>query len=165
MKQWYLIQFKSHAHRTAMRNLQRQGFETFLPMQKVNRRMVHYSIGDLSPLFPGYMFVGVDEEAAPWRKINSTIGVLRLVCFNGTPKSIPLQIIRCLMSRCDGEGQLLQAETFTTGDNVDVLNGPFANFVATVEEIDTKQRVWTLINFMGQSIRMQSEQGNLRRKS
>ncbi|MDC0634586.1 transcriptional activator RfaH, partial [Planktomarina sp.] len=37
MKEWYLVKFKPNSHRLAMRNLQRQGFETFLPLQKITR--------------------------------------------------------------------------------------------------------------------------------
>jgi transcriptional antiterminator RfaH len=40
------------------------------------------------------------------------------------------------------------------GDTVDVLSGPFANFVATVEKVDAKQRVWLLMEFMGQGARV-----------
>jgi transcriptional antiterminator RfaH len=42
----------------------------------------------------------------------------------------------------------------SAGDPVDVLSGPFANFVATVEKIDAEQRVWLLMDFMGQSTRV-----------
>ena len=31
------------------------------------------------PLFPGYMFVGIKPDGAPWQKINSTLGVSRLI--------------------------------------------------------------------------------------
>ena len=84
VKLWHLIQFKPNAHRLAQRNLKRQDFEVFLPMQEITRRKASRFVSDLRPLFPGYMFVGVDSRAAPWRTINSTIGVSRLVSFDGT---------------------------------------------------------------------------------
>ena len=34
---WYVVQFKPNSHKIALRNLQRQGFETFLPMHEVTR--------------------------------------------------------------------------------------------------------------------------------
>ena len=37
---WYIVQFKPNSHKIAVRNLQRQGFETFLPMHEVTRRTV-----------------------------------------------------------------------------------------------------------------------------
>jgi hypothetical protein len=62
MNQWYLIQFKPNSHRVAERNLHRQGFQTFLPMQKITRRKASRFVSDLKPLFPGYMFVSVDSD-------------------------------------------------------------------------------------------------------
>ena len=154
MKQWYLVQFKPNSHRLAEKNLNRQGFETFLPMQEISRRKASRFVADLRPLFPGYMFVNVDEEVAPWRRINGTLGVSKLVSFNSTLKALPLQLVSNLMQRCDTEGKLLPAKTLSSGDHVEVLTGPFANFVATVERIDAKERVWILMDFMGQSTRI-----------
>jgi transcriptional antiterminator RfaH len=36
-----------------------------------------------------------------------------------------------------------------------MLTGPFANFIATVDTIGPEQRIWVLIDFMGQKTRMQ----------
>ena len=65
MDQWSLIQFKPNSHRLAERNLHRQGFDTFLPKQKITRIKASRFVGDLKPLFPGYMFVSVNPELAP----------------------------------------------------------------------------------------------------
>ena len=155
MKNWYLIQFKPNSYRIAERNLQRQGFETFLPMQRITRRKTSRFVTDLKPLFPGYMFVSVNSDLLPWRKINSTIGVSRLVSLEGRPKQLPIQLISCLMLRCDESGTLLSQKTLSEGDSVEMLTGPFANFIATVDTIDPEQRIWVLMDFMGQKTRMQ----------
>ena len=155
VKQWFLIQFKPNSHRLAERNLHRQGFDTFLPMQKITRRKASRFVSDLKPLFPGYMFVSVNSELAPWRSINSTIGVSRLVSFEGKPKPLPLQLISGLKLRCDASGVLLPPKTLNEGDSVEMLTGPFANFIATVDTIDPEQRIWVLMDFMGQKTRMQ----------
>ena len=155
MNQWYLIQFKPNSHRLAERNLHRQGFDTFLPMQKITRRKASRFVSDLKPLFPGYMFLSVNSELAPWRSINSTIGVSKLVSFEGKPKPLPLQLISGLMLRCDASGVLLSPKSLRAGDSVEMLTGPFANFIATVDTIDPEQRIWVLMDFMGQKTRMQ----------
>ena len=155
MKHWYLIQFKPNSYRLAERNLHRQGFETFLPMQKITRRKDSRFVSDLKPLFPGYMFVSVNSDLAPWRTINSTIGVSKLVSFEGKPKPLPLQLVSGLMLRCDASGALLPAKSLTEGDSVEMLTGPFANFITTVDTIDPEQRIWVLMDFMGQKTRMQ----------
>ena len=155
MNHWYLIKFKPNSHRLAERNLHRQGFQTFLPMQQITRRKASRFVSDLKPLFPGYMFVSLNTVLAPWRTINSTIGVSRLVSFEGKPKPLPLQLVSGLMLRCDASGKLLAPKNFSEGDSVEMLTGPFANFIATVDTIDPEQRIWVLMDFMGQKTRMQ----------
>ena len=154
MNQWYLIQFKPNSHRLAERNLLRQGFETFLPMQKITRRKVSRFVSDLKPLFPGYMFVSVNSDLAPWRTINNTIGVSKIVSFEGKPKPLPLKLISGLMLRCDASSTLLPPKSLTEGDSVELLTGPFANLIATVDTTDPEQRIWVLMDFMGQKTRM-----------
>ena len=34
VRNWFFLQYKPNSHRVALRNLFRQGFETFLPMQE-----------------------------------------------------------------------------------------------------------------------------------
>ncbi len=155
MYHWYLIQFKPNSLRLAQRNLHRQGFETFLPMQETRRRQASRFINDLKPLFPGYMFVSVNSDRAPWRTINSTIGVSRLVSFEGKPKPLPLQLVSGIMSRCDTNGKILPSKNLNIGESVEILTGPFTNFIATVETIDPEQRIWVLMDFMGHRTRVQ----------
>ena len=154
MNHWYLIQFKPNSHRLAERNLHRQGFETFLPMQNITCRKASRFVSDIKPLFPGYMFVSISSKLAPWRAINSTIGVSRLVSFEDKPKPLPLQLISGLILRCDASGTLLPPKSLSVGDRVEMLTGPFANFIATVDTIDPEQRIWVLMDFMGQKTRM-----------
>lgn len=154
MDHWYLIQFKPNSHRLAESNLHRQGFETFLPMQQITRRKASRFVNDLKPLFPGYMFIKVNAKRVPWRTINSTIGVSRLVSFGGKPKAVPRQLISGLMLRYDTSGTLLTANSLNYGDSVEMLSGPFSNFIATVDTIDSEQRIWVLVELMGQKTRM-----------
>lgn len=162
MNQWYLLQLKPNSHRIAERNLNRQGFKTFLPMQEVTRRKASHFVNDLKPLFPGYMFVSFDTEIDAWRKINSTMGVSRLVSFGSEPKALPTQLVSGLMMRCDENGKLLPPNTLREGDSVELLTGPFAKFVATVDSIDPEQRIWVIMDYMGQKTRIQIASDQLR---
>ncbi len=154
MINWYLIQFKPNSHGIAERNLNRQGFETFLPMQNITHRQESRFLSCLKPLFPGYMFVSVNSTLAPWRTINSTHGVSKIVSFGGKPKPLPPQLISSLILRCDASGILLPPKSIRAGDNVKILTGPFTNFISTVEKIDPEQRIWVLMDFMGQKTRL-----------
>jgi len=155
-KEWFILQFKANSHQQAVKNLNRQGFETFLPLHNTTSRKASQFINTSQPLFPGYMFVTFDKAESKWHKINNTYGVLRLVTFNSILKSIPATFINNLMKRYDLSGKLLPMQKLKKGDQVKVLNGPFANFIATVEEHETDQRIWVLMDLMGRKIKIET---------
>jgi transcriptional antiterminator RfaH len=153
-KEWFILQFKANSHHQAIKNLKRQGFETFLPLHDSTSRKASRFINTTRPLFPGYMFITFDKTNAEWHKINNTYGVSRLITFNSNLKSIPSIIIINLMKRCDDSGKILPIKKLTKGDQVKILNGPFANFIASVEKYETDQRVWVLMDLMGRKTKI-----------
>lgn len=154
-KLWHLAQLRPNSHALAERNLLRQGFETFLPQLNTTVRRSGRFVTELRPLFPGYIFVAFDPSGAPWRKINSTLGVSKLVSFGPEqPKPVPLALIQALQARCDQNGQLMAPNQFEVGENVEVKAGPFTNFVATVESITPDKRVWVLLDLLGRETRI-----------
>ena len=152
---WYIVQFKPNSHKIALRNLQRQGFETFLPMHEVARRTAVKFETVIRPLFAGYMFVACDPKKAPWRQINSTFGISRILSFAEGPKPMPEALITGLRARCDNVGKVVPLENFEAGQSVEMHSGPFANFIATVEQMASDARVWDLFDFMGHAARVQ----------
>jgi transcriptional antiterminator RfaH len=153
-KEWFILQFKSNSHHLAAKNLNRQGFETFLPLHETTSRRLSRFINTSKPLFPGYMFIRFDKAESEWHKINSTYGVSRLITFNSHLKSIPTKFVDSLMKRYDLSGKLLPIKKLKEGDQVTILKGPFANFIATVEKYEADQRIWILMDLMGRKTKI-----------
>ena len=101
------------------------------------------------------MFVSIQADGAPWYKIRSTLGVSRLICQAGIPKRVPTEVVSGLISRCDSFGRLLPPAALRLGDSVEIKSGALANFIATVETIDSDRRIWVLMDIMGQTTRVQ----------
>ena len=160
-KEWFILQFKSNSHHLAAKNLNRQGFETFLPLHETTSRRLSRFINTSKPLFPGYMFIKFDRAESEWHKINSTYGVSRLITFNSILKSIPTIFVDHLMKRYDLLGKLIPIQKLKKGDQVTVLTGPFANFAATVEKYEDDQRIWVLMDLMGRKSKIQTEAESL----
>ena len=154
---WFLVQFKPNSHNIAKGNLRRQGFVTFLPLQEITRRRRMRFVSELRPLFPGYMFIRLDPEASPWRKVNSTYGVTRIVRFRDTPSPVPVALVTSLLSRCDASGRVLRPPSLAIGDKVKLVDGPFSEFIGTIETIEAEKRVWLLLELMGQTTRIQAD--------
>ena len=153
-KEWFILQFKSNSHHLAEKNLTRQGFETFLPLHESTIRRSSRFVNTSKPLFPGYMFIRFDKAESEWHKINSTYGVSRLITFNSHLKSIPTKFVDSLMKRYDLSGKLLPIKKLKEGDQVAILKGPFANFIATVEKYEADQRIWILMDLMGRKTKI-----------
>ena len=160
-KEWFILQFKSNSHHLAAKNLNRQGFETFLPLHETTSRRLSRFINTSKPLFPGYMFIRFDKAESEWHKINNTYGVSRLITFNSVLKSIPTEFIDSLILRFDLSCKLLPIHKLKKGDQVTVLKGPFANFIATVEKYETEQRIWILMDLMGRKTKIQTPSDTL----
>ena len=154
--EWFILQFKPNSHHQAAKNLNRQGFKTFLPLNNTTSRKLSRFVNTSRPLFPGYMFIRFDRTESEWHKINNTYGVSRLITFNSKLKSIPIIFIDNLMMRYDLLGKLLPIEKLRKGDQVKVLEGPFADFIATVETYETEQRIWLLMDLMGRKTKIQT---------
>ena len=160
-KEWFVLQFKPNSHHQAKKNLNQQGFETFLPFCKTTSRKASRFISTTKPLFPGYMFIKFDREKTRWHKINNTYGVSRLITFNSNLKSIPSKFVDDLMKRYDPSGNLVPMKKLKKGDHVTVIKGPFADFIATVEKYEADERIWILMDLMGRKAKIQTPSDNL----
>ena len=159
---WFLAQLRPNCVSIAERNLKRQGFGTFLPMEEGTVRRRGRFASALLPLFPGYIFVSFDPASGSWRAANSTYGVTKLVSFGGAPPPVPLDLVSQLMLRCDAAGKLLPPRLLKPGDQVRVTAGPFAQFVAEIETIAPDRRVWLLMDIMGGQRRVAVKADQLR---
>ena len=153
-KEWFVIQFKPNSHHQANKNLNRQGFETFLPLHELTLRKGSRFVKSTKPLFPGYMFVSFNKTELKWHKINNTYGVSRLITLNSSLKSIPTTFIDNLMKRYDSSGKFIPIVKMKKGDEVKIVEGPFANFIATVEEYEAEHRIWVLMDLMGRKSKL-----------
>lgn len=159
---WVLARLKPGGLDTAMRNLARQGFGVFAPRHRVTRRQGGRFRDRLEPMFPGYLFVETASAPAPWRRIDSTLGVARLVRFGeGAPARVPTTLVAELAARCDAEGVLRPAATPEPGQKVRIHRGPFADFVARVEALGPDERVYVLIELLGEARRVALRTGDI----
>ncbi|WRH76562.1 MAG: transcriptional activator RfaH [Sphingobium sp.] len=152
---WFVAQIKPNSETIAKRNLLQQGINIFMPFEELTVRKASKLINTGKTLFPGYLFVSFDPEIIRWRTVNSTIGVSRLVGLaEDKPAQVPLDLIAGLMRRCDPFGKLLPPLYLHGGDLVRVTNGPFAEFIGTVEHSGSNERIWILLDILGKNTRV-----------
>jgi transcriptional antiterminator RfaH len=154
MKQWLVVHTQPSKESVAQRHLCEQGFDAYLPRYKKTRRHARKTEEVLSPLFPRYLFVGIDLQADQWRSVQGTRGVSYLLVTNDQPAIVPSRIIQGLKDQenADGLVSIESMSCFTKGDKVRVIEGAFKDYVAIFEKMDDKQRVQLLLSCLGREV-------------
>lgn len=152
---WCVAQTQPAKEHIAEQHLRDQGYDVYLPRFKKICRHARRVEEKRVPLFPRYIFVGMNLDAAPWRSVNGTRGVSYLLMSrNLTPAQVPTHIIDDLRAREveDGVVSLDSLINFTRGEPVRILEGVFSNHMATFDALDDKSRVHVLLSFMGRDM-------------
>lgn len=160
---WYLVQVKPNGYRLAERNLLRQGFACFQPLVRATERRGARFRPVSRPLFPGYLFVAFDPTRAPWRKINSTAGVARLLSLGSVPQELPKGLVAELRARLDAQGHVILADSVEVGNRVEIQSGPFAGFLGEVARLAPEDRAHLLVDLMGRQARVTAQLAELRK--
>lgn len=158
---WFVAATVSRKEDLALRNLDQQGFTTFLPRFRKPWRHARRQGIRLAPLFPGYIFIAFDPREAPWRSINGTLGVRRLLGSNLQPQAVPQEFMAQLVGRCrDGVIDTLVA-SLEPGTTVRIMSGPFADRLAVIDKLDDAERVTLLLEVMGTAARLKLNRAQL----
>lgn len=133
----------------AERHLIQQGYPVFLPLCRVARS------DEPKPLFPRYLFIWIPADS-PRQPISNTRGVSYLLRRpSGDPCNIPEHEIEKIRSRMDADGGAVCLfgdqpirRSFTPGDRIKVIDGPFFGFEGVFSRRD-KDRIYALFNILG----------------
>lgn len=159
---WYLVYGKPHQERVARENLERQGFETYVPWIRRRRRRRGRYVATVEPMFPRYLFVRFDAERDHWGPIRSTLGVAKLVRFGAALARVPDDLVALLRSREDLEGvQDAPAPEFRSGAGVRIVEGPMAGYEGIFQAASGRDRVTVLLHVCGQHTPVQLPPGYL----
>jgi transcription elongation factor/antiterminator RfaH len=132
-------------------HLENQGWQTFFPRIARSLRSGRRIRTELRPLFPGYIFVRLDIAHTPWRAIDGTVGVRKLVKHGETPAAVPRGVVEAIQAISQSNGQLVFTANLKPGDKIRFLTGPFADLIGTLERIDGKGRVLVLLELLGRA--------------
>ena len=154
MKKWYLIKTKSKQENTAIINLENQEYTTYCPIVKINKKNV--------VLFPGYIFIYLDNHNDNWSPIRSTKGVINFVRFGLNYAFISNNLIDFIKANENITiKKIKHLKNFHPGDNVEITEGVFKNYVAKFKSFQSDERVTLLLNLMGQQQKIYIERKSL----
>lgn len=158
---WYAASTEPRAEFLAASELERDGFEVFLPRVKVP----HPHRGHIyTPLFLGYLFLRCNPDRDGWPSFRPGHRIVAWVNFGGEIPSLPDEMISALMERLEtinSEGGLWRR--FQTGEKVRVVSGGLNTLAEVLEEAKSPQgRTKVLLSFMGRLVQAQVPWESLR---
>jgi len=153
-KRWYAVHTRPHAEARALENLERQGFEAWLPLYRKQRRRARRSEQVLRPLFPRYLFVVLDLDGEQWRPVLSTYGVADLVGSGDGPLALADAVIDALRARADEDGHYTLARGLKSGDKVRIESGPMRALEGILEVEGDTDRVVVMLHLLGREVRV-----------
>ncbi|WP_305791264.1 transcription termination/antitermination protein NusG [Thermogemmatispora onikobensis] len=157
---WYAIhtysgyenKVKSHLEaRIASMNMRDKIFRVVVPMEEEveikqgQRRTVQRKV------FPGYVLVEMILTEESWYVVRNTPGVTSFVGSGTRPVPLQEHEVRAILKQVSEEAEKPKTKvSFTKGQSVRVIDGPFTDFIGTVSDINMdRNKVTVLVSFFG----------------
>ncbi len=159
---WYLVHTKPRQEDIALANLERQGYECYLPQMRIERIRRRKAEVATEPMFPRYLFIRLDssDQGKSWSPIRSTLGVSQLVHFGARAAKVDDTLVNLLRQR---ERALPTEAMFHSGDSVVITDGPFAGIEAIYQTADAERRAFILLEILAKPVSMHIDAGRLRK--
>lgn len=156
--QWYIVHtYSGHEEKVSkslMQRVQTLGFEErIFEVIVPTRNTIKVSQGKKETvkerIFPGYVLVRMILEDESWLLVRTTQGVTSFVGAGNKPTPISEKEVEAIQKFMKMEEPLYKA-AFSVSEAVKITDGPFADFLGTISEIDEKKgKLKVLVSIFG----------------
>jgi transcriptional antiterminator NusG len=161
-KQWYVVHtYSGYEHKAKaaleerIRTLGKQELfgDVLVPAEKVVELVKGRKKTSSRKFFPGYMLVNMELNDDTWHIVKSTPKVTGFVGDATNPAPISETEVRDITQQmAEGAVRPKPKVLFESGENVKVVDGPFADFNGVVEEVKAeKGKLRVLISIFGRA--------------
>lgn len=154
-KTWHVAWAAWRAENRAKDGLIQRGYDVLVPTMHVTVRHAGRKMLVERPIFPRYLFVGVEDEQSIY-PIMSTIAVNGLVMNHDKPVKMPVWIMRNLLAAqvAGAFDKTPKVVTYKEGQEVRFVGGPMENFVGHILKAPEGKRVEVLISMFGKATKL-----------
>jgi transcriptional antiterminator NusG len=100
-------------------------------------------------VFPGYILVQMIMTEESWYVVRNTPGVTGFVGMGNEPTALRPEEVSQIIKRMEAEAPRIKV-TYKIGQKVRIIDGPFNDFIGTVDEIDMERaKVRVMVSFFG----------------
>jgi transcription termination/antitermination protein NusG len=100
-------------------------------------------------IFPGYVLIRMVLDDESWILVRTTQGVTAFIGAGNKPTPISEKEVEAIQKFMDQEEPLYKA-SFSVGEAVKIVDGPFSDFLGTIDNIDeTRGKLRVLVSIFG----------------
>ena len=100
-------------------------------------------------VFPGYILVQMLMDEDSWYVVRNTPGVTGFVGMGNEPTPLRPEEVAQIIRRMEADAPRVKV-TYKAGQRVRIIDGPFNDFIGTVDEIDMERaKVRVMVSFFG----------------
>ncbi len=100
-------------------------------------------------VFPGYILVQMLMDEDSWYVVRNTPGVTGFVGMGNEPTPLRPEEVAQIIRRMEADAPRIKV-TYKAGQRVRIVDGPFNDFIGTVDEIDMERaKVRVMVSFFG----------------
>ncbi len=147
---WYVLHTKSRFENVVRDGLYKKKVDAFLPKITVQSKRKDRKKMIRVPLFPGYVFVKSDLNPNHHLDIVKTVGAVKLVGNNQGAIPVPTETIESLKIMVASNQPVETGYQFDKGDQVMVIDGPFAGVIGIFDRYGGQGRIVVHIEALGQ---------------
>lgn len=164
---WFVVRSKPKQEQRALANLENQGINSFLPHLTVIKIRRGKRTKVTEPMFPGYLFVQLDDFNSDFHKIRSTFGVSKVLMFGQQPATLPQALIEDMQNLEQNPAQESPAtqakDTPYVGDTAEIVSGPFRGLIGKIIQLDGDERCIVLLDWLQQQVKATFNYDELRK--
>lgn len=155
MMSWYAVYTRPQAEVRAWENLLRQGYAAYLPRCRTEISHARRRQVVLRPVFPRYLFAGVERRAQCWRPLLSTQGVCDVVRAGDEPMPVAPELIAALREQEKAGAFDRLTRPLRLGELVRIGAGAFEDMIGRLVELREQDRVVVMLDILGRTVRAQ----------
>jgi transcriptional antiterminator NusG len=145
----YENKVKRTEHRIGSMGMQNQIFQVVVPTEEEVELRDGQRRTTERRVFPGYILVEMAMNDDTWYVVRNTPGVTDFVRSGAKPIPLRQEEVDKILKRMEAEAPKIKV-SFKEGQKVRIIDGPFEDFMGTVDGIDTdRARVRVLVNMFG----------------
>ena len=156
--QWYVVHtYSGHENKVAKTlkqrvetmNLRHKIFDIVVPTRNIVTVRMGKKEAVKEKIFPGYILVKMVLDDETWLCVRTTSGVTAFVGAGKKPTPISDKEVETILKFMKMEAPKYRTK-FSKGEAVKIIDGPFADFLGTVNEIDdNKGKIKVLVSIFG----------------